>query len=257
MAEEKTNQSALAENLSARQKYLSRIQERVKTPVDWEDEESRYNAYLQTDDEQQNTINRYQESNQKLADMFSKNPRFAALMRDVMKGEDPSVVFVRYFGQDALDAAGNEEKLKLITEANKEYLNRVAESEKLAKTQEENLNKSQEEMLNFQKEKGINDQQFAQFIDAIYNTLEKGLEGLLTRDFMDIFWNGLNYENDIQDAVNIGKTEARNEKIKFENRVNKGDNIPNLREGSGTGQHLPPPQKHRSFYDGGPAFAER
>ena len=256
MEEKNTPTPSLQGGESARQKYLARMRERVPDVDDWEDENARYGAYLRYDDEQQQHLGKYRESNQKLTDLFARDPRFAALMRDVVKGDDPSVAFVRYYGQEALDAAGDEEKIKLITAANKEYLNRVAESEKLHQAQEENLQKSQEEMTTFQQEKGLSDEQFAGFIDAVYNVLEKGLEGLLTADFLETFWNGLHYENDLREAAATGRTEGRNDKITLENRVTKGDQIPNLREGTGSGDRPVAPKKRRSFYSGGPGYTD-
>lgn len=239
---------------TSRQKFLARMKERMGEERNWEDEEERYKAYMEHDDEREENIGKYQESNRKLAEIFTKNPRFAAMMRDVLQGDDASVAFVRYFGRDALDAAGDEEKMQVITTANQEYLNRVAESEKLRKTQEENLGKSEEDMTLFQTEKGLNDEDFAKFIDAVYNVLEQGLEGLIKKDFLEIFWKGLNYDTDLKDAAEAGRTQGRNEKIKLENRAQKGDNVPYLGEGSGTGQKNKPVRSRRSFYEGGPGY---
>lgn len=254
---EKTDEGTVQAGIpeTSRQKYLARMKERVGDDRNWEDEEERYRAYVDYDDEQQASIGKFQESNRKLAEVFTKNPKFAAMMRDVMQGDDASVAFIRYFGRDALDATGDEEKMQVITTANQEYLNRVAESEQLRKTQEENLGKSEEEMTAFQLEKGLSDEEFAKFVDAVYNVLEQGLEGLIKKDFLEIFWKGLNYDNDMKDAAQVGRTQGRNEKIKLENRTQKGDDVPYLGEGSGTGERGKPVKNRRSFYEGGPGYS--
>lgn len=240
---------------SSRQQFLARMKERMGAETDWEDEEARYGAYLEHDNQQQDRLGKYEESNGKLAEIFTKNPKFAAMMRDVLQGEDASVAFVRYFGKDALDAVGDEEKMKVITAANQEYLNRVGESEQLRKTQEENLGKSEEEMSSFQSEKGLNDEEFGKFVDAVYHVLEQGLEGLIKKDFLEIFWKGLNYDDDLKDAARVGRTQGLNEKIKLENRTKRGDEVPYLGDGTGGGQKGKAMRNRRSFYEGGPGYS--
>lgn len=234
--------------------YYARLRERMGeegSGVDWEgdDEEGRYGALLKHDDRERELFGSYRDSNQKLGDLFMKNPKFAAMMSDVMKGSDPSVAFVKFFGRDALDASDDDEKMQMITEANQEYLNRVSESEELRKRQEENLEKSGAEMEAFQTEKGLGDEEFAKFVDAVYNVVEQGLEGLIGRDFLEIFWRGLNYEADLQDAANAGRVEARNEKIELANRTRQGDGVPDLHGGKSGGDVEAGVQpRRRSFY---------
>lgn len=237
----------------SREQYLARMRERLGEETDLEtDPETRYSAFLKYDDEQQTALNGFRDSNKKLADTFSKNPRFAAMLSDVMKGEDPSTAFVKYFGKDALEASGDEEKMKIITQANQEYLNRVTESEQLRKTQEQNLQQSESEMTAFQAEKKLTDEDFAKFIDEIYNVLERGLEGLIQNDFLQIFWKGLNYDTDIQEAATTGEIEGRNQKIELENRAQKNSGIPNLNGSNltkGGKSAPPPPSPKRDFFE--------
>lgn len=238
---------------SIREQYLARMRERLGDETDLDtDPESRYGAFMKYDDEQQEKLKNYEESNTKLADIFYKNPKFAAMMSDVMKGEDASIAFVKYFGRDALDATEDEEKMKMITEANQEYLNRVAESEQLRKAQEENLQKSESEMNDFQTEKKLDDETFGKFIDEVYHVVERGLEGLIQKDFLEIFWKGLNYEKDVESAAITGEIEGRNQKIKLEDRTNKAGNVPNLSSSnlSHTGKKNNPPfLKKRDFFE--------
>lgn len=238
----------------ARDRYLSRMRERMGEDTDWEgDPEGRYGAFLKYDDDREGELKGYKDSNQKLAEMFSKNPRFAAMMNDMLKGDDASVAFIKYFGQDALDAAGDEEKMKVITGANQEYLNRVAESEELRKKQEQNLQSSEADLSAFQSEQGMDDEAFAKFLDAVYGVVEQGLEGRIGRDFLEVFWKGLNYEKDVQEAVTTGEIEGRNQKITLENRTQKGDAVPNLSGGNlrrdGKREEAPRPTKKHDFFE--------
>lgn len=237
----------------AREQYLSRMRERMGEDTDWEgDPEGRYGAFLKYDDEREGELKGYKDSNQKLGDMFGKNPQFAAMMNDMMKGEDATTAFIKYFGRDALDAAGDEEKMQMIAGANQEYLNRVSESEELRKRQEQNLQASEADLSAFQSEQGMDDEAFAKFLDAVYGVVEQGLEGRIGRDFLEVFWKGLNYEKDVQDAATTGEIEGRNQKIALENRTQKGDAVPNLSGANlsrdGKREEAPRPKK-RDFFE--------
>lgn len=262
--EEKLNDTEAVENIeaeapaeekkpSARETFLARMKERAGD-VDLEsDPEVRYGEFLKYDDEVQGKLKGYKESNDKLSGIYTSNPKFAAFMTTVMEGEDPTVAFVKYFGEDALNAS-DEESMLLIKKANEEYLNGVAESNKLRETQEENLRISEESMSAFRDKKGMDDESFAKFMDEFYGVVEKALQGNLDEDLLETFYKGLNYDKDLKDAATAGEIEARNKKIEMENRTSKGDDIPNLNNTSKTGTRAPNVERRKSFYAGGPGF---
>ena len=244
---EKEEQVQEEKKLSNREQYLSRMKSR-RGDVDYEDEEARYGAFLQDDDDRESALTKHRESDAKLSGMFKKDPRFAALLNDAIEGGDVSTSFVKRYGKDVLDA--DEESLAKIAEANQEFLNKAAESDKLYQEQQANLEKSAEGMSSFKEEKGMDDDHFEEFLGKVYEALEAGFMGNLTREFLEVFYKGLSYENDVRKAADAGLVEGRNQKIELENKAELGDSLPNLSDTSKGGKQAPivRPNK-KNFFD--------
>jgi len=244
---EKEEQVQEERKLSNREQYLARMKAR-RGDVDYEDEEARYGAFLQDDDDRESALGKHRESDSKISGIFKKDPRFAAMMNDLMEGGDVPASFVKRFGKDMLDA--DEEGLAKIAESNQEFLNKVAESNSLYEQQQANLAESEAAMQSFKEDKGMDDAAFEGFIGKVYETLEDGFMGKLTTEFMEVFFKGLSYENDVRKAADAGLVEGRNQKIELENKAELGDSLPNLSDTSKGGKQAPivRPNK-KNFFD--------
>lgn len=237
------------EKKSKRESFLSRMKERMPdVDFDSEDPEVRYGAFEKYDDDTQAEINKYKENDGKLKDLFSKDPRFAAFMSDAVGGESVPTSFAKYFGKDVLDMSGDEEKMAELNEANQEYLNRVAESNKLREDQEKNMEASAQDMSDFKSEKGMADEDFEKFISECYSVIENALMGKIDKSFMEIMYKGLNYEKDLQDAAAAGVVEGRNQKIDSSLKEQVGDGVPNLASGGKSEKPAPKIPRKRDFY---------
>ena len=244
---EKEEQVQEEKKLSNREQYLARMKAR-RGDVDYEDEEARYGAFLQDDDDRESALTKHRESDSKLSGMFKKDPRFAALLNDAMEGGDVPTSLIKRFGKGMLEA--DDENLAKYAEANQEYLNKVAESDKLYQEQQANLAESEAAMQAFKEDKGMDDAAFEGFLGKVYEALEAGFMGNLTRDFLEIFYKGLSYENDVRKAADAGLVEGRNQKIELENKAELGDSLPNLSDTSKGGKQAPivRPNK-KNFFD--------
>lgn len=244
---EKEEQVQEERKLSNREQYLARMKAR-RGDVDYEDEEARYGAFLQDDDDRESALTKHRESDSKLSGMFKKDPRFAALLNDAMEGGDVSTSFVKRYGKDVLDT--DEEGLAKIAESNQEYLNKVAESNSLYEQQQANLAESGAAMQSFKEDKGMDDSSFEGFLEKLYTTLEDGFMGKLSVDFLEIFYKGLSYENDVRKAADAGLVEGRNQKIELENKAELGDSLPNLSDTSKGGKPKPMTRPvKKNFFD--------
>lgn len=237
------------EEKSKRESFLSRMKERMPdVDFDSEDPEVRYGAFEKYDDETQSQLSKYKENDGKLKALFVKDPRFAAFMTDAVEGKSAPASFAKYFGKDMMDMSGDEEEMAKLNEANQEYLNRVAESNKLREEQEKNMEASAQDMTDFKAEKGMSDEDFEKFIGECYGVIENALMGKIDKSFMETMYKGLNYEKDVQEAADAGVAEGRNQKIDETLRKNVGDNVPNLGAGGKsekTERRIP---RKRDFY---------
>lgn len=235
--------------VSKRDQYLSRMRERYPD-VDFDDEESRYEAYGKHEDDMQTKLGQYEESDGKLKGLFKKDPRFAGFMTDVVGGGDTSSSFVRHFGKDMLEMSGDEVKMAEMTEANQAYLNRVAESDQLRAEQEKNMEEAAQAMSDFKAAKGLDDAGFEAFIEKVYGVIEEALMGRISGDFLETMYKGLNYETDLEDAAAAGVVEGRNQQIDERLKKTEGDGIPSLHSGGKGGSQRKAMPKKRDFYEG-------
>ena len=234
---------------SKREDYLARMKSR-KPDVNYDDDESRYGAYMEHDDEMQGQIDNYKKSDDQMKGAFSKDPRLASFISGVLEGGDTPTGFVKNFGKDILDSMDDEEVLQKITEANNEYLGRVESSKKLEQERRDNLEASVAAVTAFKEEKGLSDEEFGGFVDKFNDLLEEGFMGKLSPEFLEVMYKGLNYEEDIASAAEIGRIDGKNEKIETENRTKQKSDVPSMR-GVGSGSTVAPKTKKKgSFYEG-------
>lgn len=244
-----TKENGEEKQTSKRSSFLSKMKNRMPdVNFDSEDPEERYSAFDKYDEDVQEQLGKYKESDSKLKELFAKDPRFATFMSDVVGGGSPSTSFVKYFGKDVLDMSGDEEQMAKLNESNQEYLNRVAESNKLRQEQEKNMESSAQDMSDFKSEKNMSDEDFESFIDECYKVVEGALMGKIDKSFLEIMYKGLNYEKDLQDAATAGVIEGRNQKIDETLRKKDGDGIPNLNTGGKGGTKKPAIPTKRDFY---------
>lgn len=237
------------EKKSRRDSFLARMKERMPdVDFDNEDPEVRYGAFEKYDDDIHGQLNQFKDNDGKLKDLFKKDPRFASFMSDIVGGDSPSTSFVKYFGKDVLDMSGDEEQMAKLNESNQEYLNRVAESNKLREEQDRNMEASAEDMANFKTEKSMSDEEFEKFIGECYSVVEGALMGRIDKSFLETMYKGLNYEKDIQDAAVAGVVEGRNQKIDEQLKKTTGDGVPSLNSGGKGGNKKMPIPSKRDFY---------
>jgi hypothetical protein len=252
MAEVKEEKAIAGETpvKSKREQYLARMTERFPDKkFDGEDPEERYGAFLEHDDAVQSRLSKYEESDSKLKGLFKKDPRFASYLSGVVEGGDPASGFVRHFGKDVLDMSGDEEKMAAITEANQEYLNRIAESDKLREEQEKNISESASSIVDFQNGKGMTAEEMDKFLGECYAVVESALLGRIDPRFLEIMHKGMNYENDVNDAAAAGVAEGRNQQIEDRMKKTAGDGVPIMNSGNGaSGGKKAVAPKRRSFY---------
>lgn len=164
-------------------------------------------------------------NNDKLSNLFMKNPRFGAFFMELLNSEDadPGIVFVKHFGKDILSSTDDEESMQKIIEANEEYANRMKRNEELAEEQKSNLENSEPVLKAFQEEKGLSDDEMNALIDDICNGASNIFMGIFTSDVLESAWKSKNYDTNIAQAEMEGEVRGKNEKI---NELKKKTTVP-------------------------------
>lgn len=240
------NQAPAAPPKSRRDQFGERLKKKYPDR-EYADDEALFGQidddYAEYDDQ----LNHYKEREQKFADMFTSDPRSAHFITNWRNGSDPVVEFVRQFGEDMLDAANDPERLDQISEANKDFLERVAKEKELEETYQKNLSESLQYLDTFQREKGLSDEQVDEVMKYLVGIVTDGIMGKFSAESINMALNALNYDTDVATARTEGTVAGRNAKI--EERLRKpttGDGVPNL---SGSNNAPTRKRNNQSIFD--------
>lgn len=217
---------------TARENFLSRVKSKYPDE-DYENEETRYSMYGKYMDDVEGERNKYKESNDKFADAYARDPRFAAIAQEAVKEDgDVTSKMIEVYGRDAMEAWNDPEQLEALTEANNKYLANVAETEEIRKEQEKNKAESDKIISAFLEENGMGPEDGERFLEAYYQMIEDGLMGIVRKEYLESFMKAQNYESDLIDAAHAGEVKASNDRIERQKKEQIGDGVADVSHGS-------------------------
>lgn len=198
---------------SNRDKYIERL--KTKYPdKEFVDDESLFGQINDDYDSYDKELSGYRKNEQALSNLFVSNPRSAAFLTDWKNGEDPIIVLVRKFGDDFKAALEDPEKQEALAAANKEYAERIAESEKFDKEYAKNINETYNTLDVLQKEEGLSDEDIDKAMDFLVDIMRDGILGKFTRESVIMALKAINHDSDVEQADHEGEVRGRNTKIK-------------------------------------------
>lgn len=198
----------------------------------FDNEEDFYGQISDDFDNFDNELAGYKEREQKIADMFAADPRSAVFMSKWMNGEDPQIELVRQFGIDVKDAADDPQKMEAIAEANKEFVERVAEEDRLEKEYKENLAASLTELDRLQQEMGVDDETINNAVQLLADISSSFIVGKITPEAIQMAMKAISHDADVAQAAMEGEVKGRNSKVEEKLRKPKGDGMPSSMPGS-------------------------
>lgn len=218
--------------------------ERLKSKYpdrEFADDEALFGQISDDYDDYDSQISGYQEREQKIADMFTSDPRSAHFVTTWRDGGDPVVEFVRRFGSDIKDRLDDPEWQEQLAEANADFVKRVAEEKELEEMYEMNIAETKEVMAKFQQDYGLDDTQLDEVIDFLNKVYTDAVVGKYDRASMEMALNAINHDTDVEDALAEGEVAGRNAKIdeKLRSRQ-KGDGVSAL-----NGKNMPAGQQRK------------
>lgn len=209
--------------------------ERMKSlypDVDFDDEEARYRAYAQHEEEMQSRLNRLTESDKKMSEVFQKDPRFAQMLIDINDGEDPVVSFYHHFGDIMEMDLEDEEVLDRVRQANAERVRKAQEdAESQARWEEEreaNFEKTNTIVAKFLKDNKLSDEDIDGILESVNEITEAGISGLMTEEVLSLIHKARMYDKAVEEARNQGLTDGRNQRIALSKARQKGDGLPHV-----------------------------
>ncbi len=226
---------------SRRDLHLERLRKKYPEKK-FEDDEEIYGQISDDYDQYEQELDGYRSREKSLSDMFAADPRSAQFLTDMHNGTDPVLGLVRNFGIEIKDILDDPEMQDKIAEANKDYVERVANSKKLDEEYEKNMDTTLETMRAYQQEKGLTDEQIDEIATLLLGVVRDGVMGKFSREMLEMASKALNYDADIAAAGEEGEVAGRNAKITEKLRKsNKGDGTAPLggKNGQGSPNHSP------------------
>lgn len=232
---------------SRRDQHLERLRKKYPEKK-FEDEEEIYGQISDDYDQYEQELDGYKGREKTLSDMFAADPRSAQFLTDMHNGNDPVISLVRNFGVEIKDILDDPEMQDKIAEANKEYVERIANSKKLDEEYEKNMDDTLETLRQFQAERGMSDEQIDQVVDFLLRVVRDGVMGKFSSSTLDMACKALSYDADVAAAGEEGEVAGRNAKITESlRRSNKGDGTSPL--GGKNGQGASAPRQSQSMFD--------
>lgn len=232
---------------SRRDQHLERLRKKYPEKK-FEDDEEIYGQISDDYDNYEAELEGYRSREKSLSDMFAADPRSAQFLTDMHNGIDPVLGLVRNFGMEIKDVLDDPEMQDKIAEANKDYLERVANSKKLDEEYEKNMDTTLETLRQFRAERGMSDEQIDKLVELLLGIVRDGVMGKFSTETLDMASKALNYDADVAAAGEEGEIAGRNAKVVEKLRKSKkGDGTAPI--GGKNGQGAAPTRKEQSMFD--------
>lgn len=174
-------------------------------------------------DDMESQLNGYREREAKLNDVMSTNPRAALFITDMAKGIDPMEAWIERIGsENIMELLNDPEKREAYAEANRKYMERVAEEKRLKEEYEKNLAESLAKLQQFQQERGLSDEQIDEAYDFVTEIGIDAINGKVSVESVDMALKALHHDTDVESAREEGEVAGRNQKIVEQRRRAKG-----------------------------------
>lgn len=232
--EEKTeNQEVATQQPGHRDKVMERLRARHADKT-FDNDEDLYSAINDDYDEDSRLLDEYKARDEKMKNMFKTDGYSAAFFSSWRKGKDPIAELIRQYGPDFKEALDNPDKLDEFAAANKEYADRMAESNKFEDEYKININASLDAMDELQKAERLSDDQINLAWTTLVEQAQSIMMGKITPDMIKQMLAAINHDIDVSDAAEEGRIAGRNEKITEKLRKrNDSDGTANMSGGVG------------------------
>jgi len=199
-----------------------------------DEDESMYGRIDADYDDYEGQLGKYRENEQKMVDLFNRDPRSARFLKEWADGGDPVIAIIRNYGSDIKDIIDDPEKIEEIAKANKEYVDRVAQEKGLEDEYEKNLEESLTLLENLQTERGLTDDDMEKVIAQLRDDANDVIMGRFTAEAVDRVLKAQNHDADVANAGYEGEVRGANKKIEDKLRKPKGgDGTPRLQGKNG------------------------
>ncbi len=215
----------IKQNPKKRDLVTERLRQR-NPDMNLDDEEVMFGRINDDYDDYDRRIGEMEDQQKNFADIMVKDPRTARLLVGMRDGKDMITEIFRMYGPDIKEALDDPERLSKITEANKEFAEKVAEESKYEETYNTNMDQSIDDIDKWQEETGASDDDINNAIAQLMTITKDFVLGKFTPDTIQMLINAANHDNDVATAAHEGEVRGKNAKIEATlKQKKKGDGV--------------------------------
>lgn len=160
------------------------------------------------------------------------DPDMLEILRYVNMGYSPRVALIKAgFDESIFQVEQDDQDAESLVRAKLEREQAKKEREKEEKVLQKNMELSNTNLADFAAAKGFDEAKKTTLVNQMAKIHQELLNGLVTKETLEIFSKGLNYESAVKKAAEVAEIKGRNEKIVIEQQKQSAAKLPQLGRG--------------------------
>lgn len=178
--------------------------------------------------ENEESLSGYKEADGKIIEVLDEYPELYAVVQDLIDGKPIEVALAANIDLEDITPLPDEEMYKQYEDAKNTRKERKTKIETMRKEFDTNLEASREVIKEYFEEKGLADESAEDYASFIDNHIAEYNRGIITKEFLDLFYKARNYAKDVIEAEEQGAIKGKNAKVdaEREKRATETDGMP-------------------------------
>ena len=184
-----------------------------------------------------------------VGDILAEYPELNAVIQDLDAGKPLEVALAANIDVEALKPMEDEAMYADYESARNARKERKAKEEEHRATFEKNWEDSNKVIHDFFEEVAFDDEQTNNFLAKMDEMLANYVNGVVTREFLDVFYRAMNYEQAMESAREAGAIDAKNARIDAERERAEAETDGLPTGGSAVGVTMPSERGPKDLFD--------
>jgi hypothetical protein len=178
--------------------------------------------------ENEESLSGYKEADGKIIEVLDEYPELYAVVQDLIDGKPIEVALAANIDLEDITPLPDEEMYKQYEDAKNTRKERKTKIETMRREFDTNLEASREVIKEYFEEKGLTDENAEDYASFIDNHIAEYNRGIVTKEFLDLFYKARNYAKDVIEAEEQGAIKGKNAKVdaEREKRATETDGMP-------------------------------
>lgn len=242
-----------AEAAPAERKPRELLYERIRTSrpdANYDEDEEEYaRQAMGMLDELSKKSSDYDKMSEKLISRFNQNPDEAEAWLAYLDGASLPSAIRRYMGDEALSVKEGDDGWEEYVQAGKDREAQHAKNREALDTYMKNAKESDDAMTEFLKEEEFDEEGAQGFKDLVVSILNDVSAGKVSKDTLKLLKRAVDYDKDLNGALEQGRVDGRNEKIEAEKKRMKGSGLPDVNAGGSASEEVEKPKSGNATSD--------